>query len=133
MENISSTADLKEAIQNMEAEQAEHLLQLREEFYFTMESFRPVNFIGSSLKEIVSSPNMVNSILGVAVGLFTGYLSSKAIFFGASNNKYRRILGNVLQFGVTSVVARGPKAIKTFGQFISQRIFRKKEKNNSKP
>ena len=132
MENIKSTAELVEAIQIMEAEQAGHLQQVREKFYLTRESFRPINFIGSSLKEIVSSPNLVNSIFGIAVGLFTGYLSSKAILIGASNNKYRRVFGKVLQFGVAGIVARGPKVIKSFKQFIAQRLFRIREKNNLK-
>jgi hypothetical protein len=133
MENIKSTAELIEAIQIMQAEQAGHLQQVREKFYLTRESFRPVNIIGSSLKGMVSSPNLVNNILGIAVGLFTGYLSSKAILIGASNNKYRRIFGNVLKFGVASVVARSPNAVKSIKQFIAQRIFRKRYKNQIKP
>jgi len=133
MENISSTADLTEAIQIMEAEQDRHLLQLREKFGHTVESLRPVNIIGSSLKEIVSSPNLVNNILGVAVGLFTGYISQKAMLAGVSNSKYRRIFGNVLQYGVASLVAGGPKVIKSFKQRIAQRIYRNRERNNQKP
>lgn len=133
MENIKSTAELIEAIQIMQAEQAGHLQQVREKFYLTRESFRPVNIIGSSLKGMVSSPNLVNNILGIAVGLFTGYLSSKAILIGASNNKYRRIFGSVLKFGVASVVARSPNAVKSIKQFIAQRIFRKRYKNQIKP
>jgi hypothetical protein len=133
MENISSTTELIEAIQIREIEQAGHLYQIRKKFDLTLESFRPVNFIGSSLKEIVSSPNLVNNILGITVGLFTGFLSRKIVFAGVSNNKYQRIFGNVLQFGVASIVARGPKAIKSFGQFISKRIFRKSQNINIKP
>ncbi|MDO8951894.1 MAG: hypothetical protein Q7U86_04665 [Draconibacterium sp.] len=133
MENITSTAELREAIQILETEQAGHLYQIKEKFYHTWNSFSPANIIGSSLKEIVTSPNLINNILGIAVGLFSGYLTSKAIFIGASNNKYRRIFGNVLKFGVASVVARGPKAIKSFGQSIAQRIFRKRQIINIKP
>jgi len=133
MENISSTADLKEAIQILEAEQAEHLQQLREEFYFTLESLKPANLISSSLKEIASSPYLVNNILGVAVGLFSGYLTRKTMLIGLPDNKYGRIISNALQFGITNLVARSPKAIKSFGQYVFQKIFRKKEKNNLKP
>ena len=132
MENITSTAELREAIQILETEQAEHLDQVREKFYHIWNSFSPANIIGSSLKGIVSSPNLVNNILGVAVGLFTGYLTRKTMPIGLSNNKYGRILGNVLQYGVASLVASGPKVIKSFKQFIAQRIFRKRQKNNSK-
>ena len=132
MENINSTAELREAIQILKAEQANHLQQMREKFYYTRQSLRPVNLIGSSLKGMVSSPNLFKNILGTAFGLFAGYLSSKAIFIGASNSIYRRIFGNVLKFGVASIVARGPKSIKSFGQSIAQRIFRKRQMINSK-
>lgn len=131
MQNIKSTAELIEAIQILEAEQANHLQQVRENFYYTRQSLRPVNIIGNSLKGMVSSPNLFKNILGTALGLFAGYLSSKAIFIGASNNKYRRIFGTVLKFGVAGVVARGPKVINSFREFIAQRIYRKRVRNNS--
>ena len=43
MENIRSTAELLEAIQILEADQADHLQQMREKFYYTRQSLRPVN------------------------------------------------------------------------------------------
>ena len=132
MENISSTAELTEAIRILEIEQYGRLQIMREKFELTVESLRPVNIIGSTLKGMVSSPNLINNILGVSVGLFTGYLSRKAIFAGVANNKYGRIFGNVLQYGVASVVARGPKVINSFKQFIARRIYRLRERNNSK-
>lgn len=129
MRNISSTAELLDTIQILEAEQAGHLYHMREKFYITRESLRPVNLIGNSLKGMVTSPNLVNNILGVAVGLFTGYLSRKAMFAGVATNKYRRILGKVLQYGITGIVARSPQVIKSFKNFIFQRLSRNKNKD----
>jgi len=130
MENISSTADLINEIQILEAEQAGHLYQMREKFYIARESLRPVNIIGNSLKGMLSSPNLFKNVLGVALGLFTGYLSRKAIFAGVTNSKYRRIFGNVLQFGVASLIARGPKVVNSFRHFIAERLYRRRLKNN---
>jgi hypothetical protein len=129
MRNISSTAELLDTIQILEAEQAGHLYHMREKFYITRESLRPVNLIGNSLKGMVMSPNLVNNILGIAVGLFTGYLSRKAMFAGVATNKYRRILGKVLQYGITGIVARSPQVIKSFKNFIFQRLSRNKNKD----
>lgn len=131
MENIKSTAELVEAIQILEAEQADHLLQMREKFYFLRQSLRPVNIIGNSLKGMASSPNLFKKILGTGLALFAGYLSTKSFFVGASNNKFRRIFGTVLKFGVAGAVARGPKVINSIREFIAQRIYRKRERNNS--
>ncbi len=129
MENITSTTELIEAIQILEAEQADQLQQVRDKFYYTRQSLRPVNIIGSSLKEMVSSPNLFKNILGTAFALFAGYISSKAIFIGASNSKSRRIFGTVLKLGVASVVTRGPKIINSLKQLIFQRLSRKGNQN----
>ncbi len=127
MENITSTAGLKNAIQLLEVEQALNGQLLKEQFYFIYESFKPVNLLKSTLKDITSSPFLIDNILGTAMGLATGSLSKK-IFIGASGNIIRRLIGSVLQLGVTNVVARHPDTIKSFGQFIFQHILRKKRK-----
>lgn len=126
MENIKSTTELLEAIQILEAEQADHLLQMREKFYYFRQSLRPVNIIGNSLKGMASSPNLFKKILGTGLALFAGYLSTKSLFVGASNNKFRKILGTVLKFGVASAVARGPKVINSLKQLIYQRLARRR-------
>ena len=128
MQNISSSAGLKEAIQLLEIEQASYAQLLKEQFHLTYESFKPVNLIRSTLQDIASSPNLINNILGTVTGLATGYLSKK-IFIGALGNMFRKLFGSVLQFGVASVVAKHPEAVKSFGQLIFEHIFSKKEMN----
>ena len=85
MENITSKNSLKNAIQLLEVEQAIQGQLLKEQFYLTCESLKPVNLIKSTLKDIVLSPNLIDRILGNAIGLATGYLSKK-IFIGTSGN-----------------------------------------------
>ena len=128
MQNITSTAGLKNAIQLLEAEQAIKGQLLKEQFYLTYESLKPVNLIKSTLNDIATSPYLIDNILGTAMGLASGYLS-KRIFVGASGNMIRKLLGSVLQFGVTNVVAQHPDTIKSFGQ-SSFNIFQKKETNS---
>jgi hypothetical protein len=132
MENITSYAGLKNAIQLLEVEQAINGQLLKEQFYRTYESFKPINLLKSTLNDVASSPFLIDNILGTAMGLVTGYLSKK-IFIGASGNIFRKLFGSILQFGVANLVAQHPDAIKSFGQFIFQHIFRKKEMNSEKP
>ena len=47
---------------------------------------------------------------------------------GASGNLFRKLMGNVLQFGIANIVARHPDMIKTSGQYIIQHVFHRKEK-----
>ena len=126
METIHSIAGLKNAILLLEAEQTVKGIVLKEQFKLTYESLKPINILKNTLKEVSSSPLLIDNILGSVVGLATGYLSKK-IVVGASGNIFRNILGSILQFGVTNVVSRHPEGIKSIGQSIFQLLFRKKE------
>ncbi len=132
MQNITSTAGLKDAIQLLEIEQADKGRLLKEQFYRTYESFRPVNLLKGTLKDITSSPYLIDNILSTGIGLASGFLSRK-VFIGASGNKLRKLIGYVLQFGVTNLIALHPDAIRSFGRFFFQLIHRKKEINSKKP
>jgi len=101
MENIISTAGLKNAIQLLEAEQAMNWQRLKEQFYPTCESLKPVNLLKSTLKDMISSPYLIENILSTVLSLATGYLSKK-------------------------IVASAP----AFGRFIIQHFLHKKEINS---
>ena len=124
MENISTTAELQEAIQLLEAQKSVHLQEMRENFSLTWESLKPANIIKSTIKEIGSSPYLFNNIVNVALGLGAGYLSKKVLFIGRSNRKSRKLLGLILQLGVTKLVVNTPIAIKS----LVHNIFSKREK-----
>ena len=126
MENITSAAELKNIIQRLEIEQAIDGQLLKEQFYFAFESLKPVNILRNTLYEITSSPHLMDSILGTAVGLASGYVSRKIVMIGASGNIFRKLLASVMQLGVTNVVSQNPDTIKSIGQFIFQHILRKK-------
>ncbi len=132
MENITSITRLKSAIQLLEAEHAKKGMLLKEHFYFTCKKLEPVGLLRSSLDDVSSSPNLIGSILSTVIGLGTGYFSKKLVV-GASVSSFRRLLGSVLQFGITNVIAQHPDAIKSFGRVIIQHILRKKVINPDKP
>jgi hypothetical protein len=128
MQNINSSDGLRNAIQLLEAEQAFKGQLLKKQFLITYESLRPVNILRNTLKDIASTPNLLDNILGTATGIATGYLSKK-VFIGASVNLFRKIIGSFLQVGVTNAFAQHPESIKSFGHLIIQYFLRKKEKN----
>jgi hypothetical protein len=131
MQNITSVAELKNAIQLLEVEQNLKGKILKEQFYLVYENFKPVNLLTGTLKDIVKSPYLIDNILGTAMGLATGYLSKK-IFIGASGNKIKKIIGSILQFGITNVITQNSDSIKTFGRSLFQHFLRKKEMNTEK-
>lgn len=125
MENISSVADLKNAIQILEFELEYKEQLLKEQFYYTYESLKPVNLLKSSLHDISSSPFLIDNILGAALGLATGFLTKK-IVVGVPVTIARKLLGSLLQFGVSKIVSQHTGTLQSIGQFVFQRIFRKK-------
>ena len=129
MQNITSKAGLKDAIQLLEADQVLKGLILKDQFYLTYESLKPVNLLMHTLKEISSSPYLIDNISGTAMGLAGGFLSKK-IFVGTSGNVIRKLIGSILQLGVTNVVAKNSDIIKSVGHAIFQHFFHKKEMNS---
>ncbi len=132
MENITSAAELKRVIQRVEIEHVMQGKRLKEQFFLAYENLKPANILKSTLNEITKSPYLIDNILGATLGLITGYLSRKIAVAG-SGNPFRKLIGSVLQFGITNLVAQHPDLIKLFGQFIMQHLFRKKEMNSVKP
>ena len=131
MQNITNAAELERAINLLKAEQSVKGQMLKEQFHLAYGNFRPLNLLKGSINDLASSPYLIENILGTTLGLTTGYLSKK-IFVGASGNIIRKLIGTVLQFGITNLVAQHPDAVKSIGQFIFNNIIRKKEINSKK-
>ena len=128
MQNITSSVDLKNAIQILEIEKAINEQLLKEQFHITVESLKPINLLKSTLNDMSTSPSFINNILGTTIGLATGYISKK-IFVGMSGNIIRKFIGSIMQLGVTNVVAQHPETIKSFGRSVIKHFLRKKETN----
>jgi len=132
MQKIKSIEELKNAIQSLEVEQADKGNLLKEQFYTTVGSFKPANLIMNTLNNIEKSPYLIENILGATVGLVTGFYSNKLIF-NARGNKLKKLIGVVLQFGVTNLVARNQGTIRSISQVIFKHLARKKRMNSIKP
>ena len=131
MQNITSTAALEDAIQLLEVDQEIKGQLLKEQLYITYESLKPLNLLKHTLKEISSSPYLIDNISGSAMGLVSGFLSKK-IFVGASGNVIRKLIGSVLQFGITNIVAQNSDVIRSIGQALFHHFIRKKELNSER-
>ncbi len=128
MQTITSYEGLRNAIGLLEVEQSIKGRQLKDQLYITYESLKPVNLLRSTLKEITSSRYLTDDISSTAMGLVSGFLS-KRIFVGTSGNAFRKLVGSILQFGITNLVSRKSEVIKSFSQSLFQYFFRKKNES----
>ncbi len=126
MQKITSAKELKDAIRFLEEKQADQGRVLKEQFFIVIESIKPVNIIKNTFKEVATSPKLISEILSTLIGLAAGYISNKTIV-GSSGNLFRKLVGTVLQFGVTTLIIKNPEAVKSLGQTLLQRFLSKKE------
>lgn len=127
MQNIRSSAELKAAIIKLELEQIIIEQLIKQQVKTIYSSFKPLNIIKNAFKDISTSPNLIENVIGTTVGLASGYLSKK-IVVGKSGNIFRKLIGTLTQVGVTKIVANHPETIKSIGQFIIGHLFSKKQK-----
>jgi hypothetical protein len=126
MQNITTSTELHDAILHLEEQQVVRGLALKEQFFVVVESIKPVNILRSTISQVTSSPDLLSGMLSTTVGLAAGYLSNKTLV-GSSANLFKKLLGTVLQFGITTMIVKNPDAVKSLGQILLHRIFTKKE------
>jgi hypothetical protein len=105
MRTKNATETLDEQIMLLEGRQVYELNQLKEQWGVTYESMKPMNLIKSAFKEVTTSPDVKDNIVGNLVGLASGYVSKK-ILFGATHNPISKIAAGILQFAVTNIVGK---------------------------
>lgn len=121
MAKTNAVDSLKESIRLLEIRQAEEGQALKEQFRITYESLKPVNLIKSSLEELTGSVEIKNSLFETIVSILTGYLTKK-IMVSSNSNPFMKILGAVLQFGVTTLIAKNAETIRTYVMNLIERL-----------
>ncbi len=122
---MNSIKDLEKAIFVLTQLQSVQGELLKSQYRKTIDSLKPANIIKSSLNNMVHSPDMLKNIFSISMGIFSGYLGNK-IFVGTSKSIPRRIIGNLIQIGITTAVSANADTVKAFGSRIIGLIFRKK-------
>ena len=123
MKNKNETDTLNETIVLLQNKRADELKLLKEQFYLTYESLKPINIIKSTVHEVTSSPDIKNSLLNNIIGLTTGFLSKKVII-GTTNNPIKKILGTLFQFAIANIVSKHSDTIKSAGGNLLHRILK---------
>lgn len=129
MEKIQSISDLEVAILLLENKQAQEEEMLREQFYLTYESIKPINIIKNLFKESVAPPNLTNNLINTTVGFGFGYLS-KVIFQSVVKIPLKKLVGNALMIGVETLVVKNPEIVQSLASgFLKIMNKRKSNKN----
>lgn len=125
MRQITTLVELREEIALLEITQLSNEIALKEQFKITYESLKPLNLIKSTFKEFTSAPDFKDNLLNSTMGIGAGYLTKK-IIVGASHNPLKKLLGTLLQVGITSIVAKNGDGIKLVATKLISSLLPKK-------
>jgi hypothetical protein len=124
MEKLTIHEGLRERILELERRRFEEGQLMKKQFHLAYESVKPINLIKNTFKEVAASQDLRDNLLNTSVVLAAGY-ASKTLFEDASRSPFKKLLGTVLLFGVTNVVAKHPKIIQSAGALFWHLIKRK--------
>jgi hypothetical protein len=125
MNTITTSAELKAAIHQLELEQKESFIALKEEFGRTQENFKLINIVKSAFKAAVDVPDLKTDIVNTAIGLTSGMLAKKLII-GKTFNPLSKLLGVALEMFVANKVTKNADDIKSAGSTLVSKLFNRK-------
>lgn len=106
----------------MEIECAMENILLRDQFFHTMESLKPINLI----KDVFTSSEAKTTVVDTAIGMTSGYLAKKAIV-RSSKNPILKLLGTIIGVGVANFMSKHPETIKYIGGKILNGVVNSKK------
>ena|SRR5665648_206788 len=125
MQNITSVIEIKEAIRLLEERQAAEGQVLKEHFFVVVDSVKPLNLIKNTLHDVTTSPDLLSNMLSTTIGLAAGYLTNRTLV-RSTGGVLKKLLGTVIQFGVTTAFIKNPETVKSLGHNFIQRLLSKK-------
>jgi len=103
MRKISSTAELKASIRELELKTQRQEQALKENAKSAAKSFRPLNLLKLGVSKFTTNPDMKTTAVNTFIGLAAGYVTRKLVV-GKSRNIFRRTLGAAVQAGIIKYI-----------------------------
>jgi len=114
MEKPDLFRELQLTIIEMQSAHDQNTVELRQHFREVVDGFRPIKIIKETLSNVAESGKIKDSIATIIIGASAGYLSKKLIESG-SKNVFKKVLGTIVMFGVTSLISKNSGTIKDWG------------------
>ena len=125
MQNISTVAELRNAIRLLEDEQASKGRLLKERLSVVYVSLMPINILKNTLKKIFGKTDMIDNLSGSVFDIL-GALLLKKVINGKSGNSFRNLIGSFLQMGISKIVSQNSEVIRSLIQSVFQYFVHKK-------
>ena len=126
MTNPTAKEALRESIRQLEIRQVQEGEELKAQFKTTYESLKLVNLVKSSIKDLTESSEIKSTLFESIVSVMTGYFSKK-LMVGKNSNPFLKIVGLVMQFGITNLVAKNAEVIRLYISELIDQFLHPKE------
>lgn len=113
------------AILQLENQQSNELLLVKDQWRTTYESLKFSNIIKSTFKGAISGPGIKSTLMNTAIGLTSG-LVTKKLLIGKTINPFKKLLGIAVEMFVANKVVTNADGIKSIGSTILNRFYKKK-------
>jgi len=120
MKNLKEQLEFR--ILELEVQQKENLLFLKEDLQEIVENLTPLNLIKNVIADSeISSENIGQNILNDAIGISSGYIT-KRLMFGSSTNPVKKVMGSMFQFIVAKFVSNQSERIEAISDILMRKI-----------
>jgi hypothetical protein len=128
MGQIQTLSDLEDAIKLLKFKKAEDEKLLKELFFMTYESVKPINMIKNIFKEPIEPQYIKDSLVTTSVGFGVGYLS-KMLFQGVVRVPFKNFIGSALMVSVENLIVKNPAVVSTLSSLFLNALRRKPKTN----
>lgn len=129
MRNISTSAELREAIIQLELKRDNQEKLLKEEVHVIYESFSSISLVKKVILEIATAPGLLVGLITTVADL-THRRSHKSQEEEAPDRSVKSIFQSLISTGITKLVIDNSDTLLLFGQYFIRRLLRKKDKKN---
>ena len=103
MKTIDEKKALEVKIAFLKSKQASDYFNLKLQYHDTVNSFKPINLIKSSLSEVIASPNLKANIINGALSMGSNYLTNNFLN-PTSKNPVKSALGKIVKFAFKNFI-----------------------------
>jgi hypothetical protein len=116
MKQISTSAELKAAIAELEKKREIQQLTIKGQFAQTKEALNPVNLVKNTFSHVAEIPEVKKTLISTIIGIGIGYISNKVTAVLKDEEKLDRMVNNFINQGLDKVEQKKPNG------FLSQAI-----------
>ncbi len=119
--NITTAAELEKAVEQLHQRANQEKDLLRNHFSEIIDSFKPVNLLRSTVKNISGGSAIATAAMGTTVAIGAGVFLKK-IIAGKSPNMFKRLLGTLVELAVARSITKNQDAIAVKGIRLLKKI-----------